>query len=308
MRLSKALLISALSLTIATSAFAGPIIIAGTDADDHGSVAGTNQNGWLFMQNAFQNLAPAVSNGNTNIVCIGCNAGGAFNAFDSAVNLSTIAGTWDEFVLTNAADITTFMTGGTTPGGLSLANTGIIYMPTGEGNVGGGISGAQLAPVNANATALNNFIIGGGGLFTQEQQFVAGGYGWLTTLLPGLNVHGDNDGTIANPSSLTLTSDGIAAFPGISNATMSNATPWHAWFDGNLGNLDVLVTGPAFSGGQTINGAVVLGGGAGGAIICGVPGAPPCPPPPSGAPEPSTMLLMGAAVVGLYARHRKMQQ
>jgi hypothetical protein len=284
MRLTKALLISALSLTIATSAFAGPIIIAGTDADDHGNNAGgTNNVGWFFMQRAFQNLAPAVSNGNTDIVCIGCNAGTAFDAFASAINLSPLAGTWDEFALTDVGEITTFMTGGTTAGGLSLANTGILYMPTGSGNVFGGIDSNQLAPVNANAAALNNFVIAGGGLFTQEQSFLTGSYGWLTTLVPGLVPRTD---FIANSTSLTLTSDGIAAFPGISNATMSNATPWHVWFDGSFGSLDVLVTGPVFDANfNPIDGAVVLGAGAGGAIICGVPGAPPCPPPPSGAPN-----------------------
>ena len=38
-----------------SSAFAGPFILAGTDADDHGFVAaGANQDGWLFMQRALE--------------------------------------------------------------------------------------------------------------------------------------------------------------------------------------------------------------------------------------------------------------
>ena len=54
------------------------------------------------------------------------------------------------------------MSGGTTGTGLSLATTGIVCIDSAN-NVGGGITSAQLAPVNANASALNNFVIGGGG-------------------------------------------------------------------------------------------------------------------------------------------------
>jgi len=40
--------------------YAGPFILAGTDADDHGSAtASANVDGWLFMQKVLENLAPA---------------------------------------------------------------------------------------------------------------------------------------------------------------------------------------------------------------------------------------------------------
>ena len=58
--------------------YAGPFILAGTDADadDHGSAtASANVDGWLFMQKVLENLAPAVTNGNKTVVSLGSNPG-----------------------------------------------------------------------------------------------------------------------------------------------------------------------------------------------------------------------------------------
>ena len=279
---------------------AGPIIIAGTDADDHGSApAGANLTGWLFMQQAFQNLRPAVSNTNQSVVCLGCNSGKAATAFASAFSLSTlpVAG-WVSSVLTSVTDITNFFTN--TGGAAHINTTGIIYMPSGTNQVGGGITDLQLAPIDLSGAAINSFVAGGGGLFTQEQGSSAVGYGWLTALLPGINFHTSG---IANSSSLTITPAGNAAFPGLTDATVSAATPWHVWFDGNFGGLSTLVTGPVFNvaGGPAGPGAVVIGGGAGTVIVCGGPNAPPCP-----TPEPDSLPLLALGGVALLlARMRK---
>ncbi len=286
------------TLAMASAAQAGPIIIAGTDADDHGFVSGTTNNqGWLFMQKAFESMAPNVTNTNKTVVCIGCNGSTASAALASAVNNSALgAGGWTVVTLTSSADITNFFNG---TGATNLSNAGIIYMPTVASNISGGINDTQLAIVNGQGAALDTFVAGGGGLFTQEQANSTIGYGWLSSLLTGLTIHGDNDGFSFSSGTLTLTAAGTAAFPGLTDADISAGTPWHGFFTGPLGALVPLVTGPADGNLDRVQAAgevgwVVLGGNiSGGGII-------------TGAPEPATIALFGLGVAGLaVARRRK---
>lgn len=284
------LAIAAASLVLAGAAAAGPIIIAGTDADDHGSGnTTTNFNGWKFMEQAFTNLGGNVTNGKISIVCLGCNGSTATNAFANAVDLAGLTG-WSRTTLTSVADITNFFNG---TGGANINNTGIIYMPTVANNVGGGITDAQLAPVNANGIAINNFLAAGGGLFTQEQANSTIGYGWLTSLLPGLVVKGDNSGGVSNSSVLQLTPAGKAQFPTLTDTDISNATPWHAYFTGSFGALQSLIVGNG-DGVGGFNDAVVLGGGfaGGGGTIVGVP-------------EPETLPLLLLAIGSLLLARRR---
>ena len=285
-------------LGFTAAAHAGPIIIAGTDADDHGfSSATENFTGWLFMQKAFENIGANVTNGNKTVTCIGCNSSQAGAAYTSATSKSSLAGSWSFVNLTTQAAITNFFIG---TGASNVNNTGILYMPTVANNVTGGITDAQLGIVNSNAAVLNNFVIGGGGLFTQEEANSSIGYGWLSALLPGLTVQGDNGGPGFNSTSLTLTGAGNSAFPGLTNADMTNATPWHAWFSGNFGGLGTLATGPIFGAAGSFPGAVVIGGGANTVFQCGQPGQIQC-----GVPEPETLPLIGLGVLGLIMSIRR---
>ena len=290
MKLSKKLLFAgAMALGLAGAAHAGPIIIAGTDADDHGSGSATeNFGGWLFMQQAMTNIGGAVSNGNAQAVCLGCNGNQAGNAFNNAFNLAGLTG-WNSVSLTAVTDITNFFNGS---GAVNLNTAGFIYMPSDAGDTSGGISSAQLAPVDVNGTAINNFLSTGGGLFTQTQP-----YAWLTSLLPGLTV------THSGGSGLSLTAAGHAQFPTLTDADLS-AGPWHNSFAGNFGALQSLAVDPSFR----VPPTVVLGGGfqgGGGVIVCGQPGQPACPGGGGTVPEPGSMMLIGVGIVALAATTRR---
>jgi hypothetical protein len=286
----------ALSL-VAASAEAGPILIDGTDAEEHGSFNGVaNVNGWAYFQAGFENLLPQVGNGNRTAVCLGC-TGSTQNAFASAFDLAIKPAGWTRETLDGTTAIADYFAG-TSP--RTLATTGLIYIPTG-GNTSGGITPDELAIINANATALNDFVAGygtpsaGGGLFAHgEGNTGAASWGWLTTLIPGIVATESGGG-----NNLELTADGMAAFPNLTNASVQAGTPWHNHFSGNLGGLKVLV--------QTTDGpagrAVVIGGGAGSVIGCGLPGQPACP-----VPEPTTISLLALglpALVGAALRRKK---
>lgn len=280
MKVSIRLSLISAAAAFASAAHAGPFILAGTDADDHGSVsAGVNQDGWLFMQKSLENLGSSAGLTNTNmqVVSLGSNTGSwAGNAAQSAFDQSLLASSgWSFAQYSDLTDVGfNFAT--------ALSTASIIMLDSG-GNVSGGLTSAEEAVLTANAGAINSFLAGGGGLFSQ-----AGDYGWLSTLVPGLTVN------FQQLSGLQLTAAGNSAFPGLTNADLS-AGPYHVNF-GNVGSIPVLATGVG-----NYTGLNVIIGSSGGSIT---------DPTPVGAiPEPSTYALMlgGLGFVSFIARRRRSQ-
>jgi len=282
----------------ASTALAGPVIIDGTDSNAHGSVSGTNQAGWLYMQKALENLGGQVGNGNKIVVDLGTTASTAEAAINSAFGLSSLVGAgWSLKKVDGATDIATFLAGGILANGASLATTGILYLPT-YGNTSGDLTSFEMGAINAGAAAIASFVGGagnpnvGGGLFSQGQSGT-GAYGWLTTLIPGIVATDVGGGGIA--SNITLTAAGTAAFPGLTDANLAGADPWHGYFSGNLGSLSVLGTALQ-TGSPTRN--IIIGGGAGTVIN---------PDPPSRVPDSgSTLALMSFGILGLAALRRRL--
>ncbi len=263
--------ISALGLAFSTAStlHAGPFILAGTDADDHGSFsAGANQDGWFFMQRALENLAPGVTNGNKQVVFLGSNSGTqAGDAALSAFTNSTLPGLGWTSVFINDAAVDTFLSGG-------LAGAGIIMMDSGS-NVTGGATATERGYFTSNAANINSFLGGGGGLFSQ-----ANGYGWVSALLPTLTV---------NPlqaTGLLLTAAGNAAFPGLNNSDLS-AGPYHNYFT-NTGSLPILAVNSSQQ-----------------AVILGASGGTVTNPDPVGVPDGGSFFAVYLALAGLMLGFRR---
>jgi hypothetical protein len=251
----------------ASTPFAGPVIIGGTDAEDHGNAtASANQDGWLFLQRAFEGVAGKVTNGQKTVVCLGCNNQAAANAFFSAFDKSSLpAAGWVRRVVVSSADFGVFFSASLVAGTTNIFNTGVIYMPSDRINALGGITEAQLDLVNAQSAAISAHVSRGGGLFTQTQSGVANGFGWLKALIPGLTVSTDR---LPETPTLELTAQSLADFPNLTATALGSAAQWHNYFGGPTGGLKVLGTGTLTAVGAGTDGGkaagdppVILGGG-----------------------------------------------
>lgn len=278
---------AAVGIALASQAWAGPIILGGDDLTDHGSRTATgNQNGWLYIQLAINNLLGTQTRSGTlttDIVALGSaanptfdssNAGGAIgsaaNVLGKSVSFYDGAVAINQFFVDLAAGI---------------VNPGVIWLAgTGAQN---DLVASEGAALTSNAAAINTFVTSGGGLMAHGSGDTA--YGWLSALLPGISEIGG-----CSSSGATLTAAGNAAFPGLTNANVdSNAGPCHSHFEGNFGGLTTL----ALDGrGQSY----IIGGGAGTVIQCGLAGQPPCK-----IPEPEVFHLLGIGLLGMVLGLRR---
>jgi hypothetical protein len=232
-------------------AYAGPVILSGTDADDHGSASATaNIDGWFFMQRVVENLAPQVSNGNKVVAILGSTSDAAAAA-NSAFDKSNLAAAGWTRANIGVADLAGFFAG---TGASNVGNAGMILLDSGS-NVTGGVDGTTFVPYANN---INNFVGNGGGLFSQ-----ANGYEWLSALIPTLNV------VDQGATGINLTAAGNSAFPGLTDDDLS-AGPWHNYFTGfaplgSFGNSTgrAIIVGAAGQGSTGGGGSITNPGGSG---------------------------------------------
>ena len=250
-----------LSAAGAASAFAvgGPVILGGDDLTDHGGTdsAGNSEDGWLYMERAVGNIKPKVGRANDNSIA-------AFGSSDPGTLSHPTGGDAGEGIKhaaqKNGMTVQYFE-------GASQINNGMASIANGSYNpaiiwvAGDGASndldgcegqGTEGQAITNNAQAINNFVNQGGGLFSHGTC-----YGWLSTLIPGLQTKDDETGGTGD---LYLTDAGKAAFPGVTDADVG-AGPWHNYFDGDLGGLDVLARSKTVDDSKNADAPVVIGGG-----------------------------------------------
>ncbi len=253
-------------------ASAGPIVIDGLDANEHGqAVNGVNEQGWKYMQWVLEVMSQEVYSGTARtVVDLGttptaCPTVGhdARDAINSAFDLSSLPSEgWTLIHVDGAASITQWLEN------LSPQNTGILAIPT-YNNLCGDLQSDEMDAINANPAAIVSFVNGpgepsqGGALFamgerdtnicestssTPTQDYIAcslsdpqteNAFLWLHSIIPGFSATGFSKGY---DWALSITTAGTIFLPGLSNADIS-AGPWHNWFDGNFGSLSILATG-----------------------------------------------------------------
>jgi YD repeat-containing protein len=234
-------------LTYVPLATAGPVILGGDDLTDHGSISnGQLQRGWKYIYSAIVNLHAQVTRpgndgtiaalGSTPSTATSANAGAAIGYAAAAAGLTVSYYNGAPAINQFFADLAT-----------GVKNPAILWIAGIDST--NSLDTAEGQALTANAQRIADFVNAGGGLMAHYGGNI--GYGWLTTLMPGLaNNIGQCDAVNAH-----LTADGHAAFPTIQDSDInSTAGPCHSSFSGNLGALKVLAV-------DRVNRFFIIGGG-----------------------------------------------
>jgi len=228
-------------------ALGGPVIIGGDDLTDHGSVDGGGNvvEGWLYIRRALESIGPNVSRGDGSIAALGSAASAETNSGDAGAGIGAAAQEVGRSVTYYDGDaaMTQFFVdlagGGANPSIIWIAGTG----------AGNDLDGTEPAVLTTNAAAIASFVASGGGLMSHGTEF-----GWLTALLPGaVAVGGGSSGD------LYFTPAGTTALGALTTGDI-NAGPWHNYFEGDFGGLDVLVRSSSVDDSTSQDAAVILGG------------------------------------------------
>lgn len=257
-----AILLATATTAAAQGTVGGPVILGGDDLTAHGSTdsSGNSQDGWLYMEKAIGNIKSQVGRANDNSIA-------AFGSEDPGPLTHPTGGDAGEGIK-NAAEkngnmtVRYFDTPAEINGGFASINDG-SYRPAIIWVAGDDASNdiddcedsdssnqTDGEAITANANVINNFVNSGGGLMSHGVC-----YTWLSALLPGLTtVEGGSSGD------LFRTPEGVNAFPDVTDDDF-NAGPWHNFFEGNFGGLDVLVRSSNVDDSSGQDAAVVIGGG-----------------------------------------------
>jgi uncharacterized repeat protein (TIGR01451 family) len=231
----------------------GAVIIGGDDLTQHGCVddAGEPIEGWLYMEKALASISPRVSSGNDgSIAALGSAATEEISCGDagSAIGVAAREAGLPVTYYNGEDAIRRFFTeldeGTAKPRIVWIAGDGA------SNDLGDGPDN-EPAALSDNATKLADFVNAGGGLMSHGSEF-----GWLFALLPNLEAVDDG-----SSDDLELTPEGAAAFPGLTNEDI-NAGPWHNFFQGDFGGLEVLVKSTEINDSSGNDAAVIVGGAA----------------------------------------------
>ena len=236
----------------------GPVILGGDDLTDHGSydpTTQTNVDGWLYIEKAIANIKPLVTRtgadgsiaalGSTDPVfdptqSYGSDAGAAIASAGAKNSMPVSYHAGDVAIEAFFDDLRA-----------GTVKPSIIWI-AGD-NAFNDLSDGGATALSNNATTIGDFVNSGGGLMSHGTE-----YGWLGGVLPGVSGNGCDFG---NSGDLELTADGQSSFPGLTNENV-NAGPWHACFEGNIGDLKILVTSNTVQDAAGNPGRVIIGGAA----------------------------------------------